>query len=238
MVDHRGQVIQFPGPELASIAERLARIRARIERAGGDPESIAIVAVTKGQPLEACRAAVSVGLSLLGENRVGEALGKMHQVPGATWHLIGHLQTNKVRHAGRFAMVQSVDSERLAEALARRFGAREIAALLEVNVSREPQKHGVLPEATVATAERVAGLVDLQGLMAIGPTAGDPGPAFAELRRLRDAAEQRLGRALPVLSMGMSEDLEAAVAAGSTMLRIGRALFGPRSSESQEGQVR
>jgi pyridoxal phosphate enzyme (YggS family) len=220
------------------LAERLAKVRARIERAGGDPDAIAIVAVTKGQPPEACRAAVSLGLSLLGENRVAEALGKMDQVPGATWHLIGHLQTNKVRYAGRFAMVQSLDSERLAEALARRFGAGKIVALLEVNVSREPQKHGVLPEAALATAERVAGLVELEGLMAIGPTAGDPEPAFAELRRLRDAAEQRLGRALPTLSMGMSEDLEAAVAAGSTMLRIGRALFGPRSSESQEARVR
>ncbi len=210
------------------VAANLAGVRARIERAGGDPDAISIVAVTKGQPVEACRAAVDAGLTVLGENRVQEALDKMDQVDGATWHLIGHLQTNKARHAGRFALVQSLDSLRLAEALAAR-GAR-VAALLEVNVSREPQKHGVAPEAAVATAEVVAGLVDLAGLMAMGPASGDPRPAFAQLRRLRDAAEQRLGRALPVLSMGMTDDLEPAVAEGTTMLRIGRALFGPRKA--------
>jgi uncharacterized pyridoxal phosphate-containing UPF0001 family protein len=150
----------------------------------------------------------------------------MDEVPRATWHLIGHLQTNKVRYAQRFALVQSLDSVHLAEALAARGGA---AALLEVNVSGEAQKHGVAPEDALEVAARVAGLVDLRGLMAMGPTTGDPRPAFAQLRRLRDEAEQRLGRPLPVLSMGMSDDLEAAVAEGSTMLRLGRALFGPRS---------
>jgi PLP dependent protein len=211
----------------SGIAANLARVRARIERAGGDPDAIAIVAVSKGQPPEACRAAVEAGLTVLGENRVQEALAKMDRVPGATWHLVGHLQSNKARHAGRFALVQSLDSVALAEALARR---GRVAALLEVNVSREPQKHGVAPERAVETAAAVASLVDLRGLMAIAPApaAGDPGPAFDELRRLRDESEQRLGRPLPVLSMGMSDDLEAAVAAGTTMVRIGRALFGPR----------
>jgi hypothetical protein len=210
----------------AGVAANLAAVRARIERAGGDPDAIAIVAVTKGQPAEACRAAVAAGLTVLGENRVQEALDKMDEVPGATWHLVGHLQTNKARHAGRFALVQSLDSVRLAEALARRGGPP--AVLLEVNVAREAQKHGVAPEAAVETAVAVAGLVDLRGLMAIGPTDGDPRPAFAELRRLRDEAEQRLGRRLPTLSMGMSGDLDAAVAEGTTMVRIGTALFGPR----------
>jgi len=204
----------------------LAVVRERVRRAGGDPDAIALVAVTKGQPVEACRAAVAAGLTVLGENRVQEALGKMDSVPGAEWHLVGHLQTNKARHAARFALVQSLDSVRLAEALAARGGA---AALLEVNVAREPQKHGVAPAGAVETAVRVAGLVDLRGLMAMGPAVGDPRPAFAELRRLRDEAEQRLGRPLPVLSMGMSDDLEAAVAEGTTMVRIGRALFGFRN---------
>lgn len=213
----------MPGGD--QVAANLAAVRARIARAGGDPDAIAIVAVSKGQPAAACRAAVAAGLTVLGENRVQEALDKMDEVDGATWHLVGHLQTNKARHAGRFALLQSLDSVRLAEALARHGRA---SALLEVNVSREPQKHGVAPEQAVATAEAVRGLVDLRGLMAIGPAAGDPRPAFAELRRLRDEAEQRLGAALPVLSMGMSEDLEAAVAEGTTMVRIGRALFGPR----------
>ncbi len=211
----------------AEVQERLAAVRARIERAGGEPNAITVVAVTKGQPVATCRAAVEAGLVVLGENRVQEALAKMDQVPGAVWHLIGHLQTNKARHAGRFALIQSLDSERLARALARQ--GRRLPALLEVNVSREARKHGVAPEEAVAVAERVRDLVDLQGLMAIGPAGTDPRPAFAELRRLRDAVEQRLGRPLPVLSMGMSDDLEAAVAEGSTMVRVGRALFGPRT---------
>jgi pyridoxal phosphate enzyme (YggS family) len=206
----------------AQIAANLAAVRARIERAGGDPEAIRVVAVTKGQPVEVCRAAVDVGLTVLGENRVQEALTKIDAVPGATWHLVGHLQTNKVRHAGRFALIQSLDSVHLAEALAARGGG---AVLLEVNVAREAQKSGVQPDDALATAGEVARLVDLRGLMALGPVGRDPGPAFAELRRLRDEAEQRLGRRLPVLSMGMSDDLEAAVAEGSTMVRIGRALF-------------
>lgn len=207
------------------IAANLAAVRDRIARAGGDPDAIAIVAVTKGQPLEVCRDAVATGLSVLGENRVQEALGKMEDVPGAVWHLIGHLQTNKLRHAHRFALIQSLDSVRLAEALAERGGAR---VLLEVNVAREAQKHGVVPEEAVATAARMDQLLQLLGLMAMGPADRNPRPAFAELRRLRDETQQRLGRELPILSMGMSDDLEAAVAEGSTMLRIGRALFGPR----------
>jgi pyridoxal phosphate enzyme (YggS family) len=204
------------------IAANLARIRARIQAAGGDPEGIEIVAATKNRSVEDCRAAVAAGLATLGENRVQEALTKMDGVPGAHWHLIGHLQTNKVRHVGRFELVQSLDSLRLAEAIAARGGA---AVLLEVNVTREPQKHGVEPEDAVSTAAGVAALLDLRGLMGMAPLGADPRPAFAELRRLRDQAEQRLGSALPILSMGMSEDFEAAVRAGSTMLRLGRVLF-------------
>ena len=209
-----------------AVAERLAGVRARIEAAGGDVDRIAIVAVTKTLPVEACRAAVEAGLTTLGENRVQEALDKMPALAGAEWHLIGHLQTNKARHAGRFAMVQSVDSERVAGAIARH--APGLPALLEVNVAREPEKTGVLPEDAVAVAERVAELLELRGVMGMGPREGDPRPAFAELRRLREAIEQRLGRALPVLSMGMSGDFEDAVREGSTMLRLGTVLLGPR----------
>ena len=212
-------------PGRPDLAANLADVRRRVEAAGGDSERLTIVAVTKGQPVEACLAAVELGLTLLGENRVQEALGKMDRVAGAEWHLVGHLQMNKVRHASRFALIQSVDSVRLARALAAH-GSPPV--LLEVNVSREEQKHGVAPEAAVESAREVGEMLDLRGLMAIGPAGRDPAPAFAELRRLRDEAEQRLGRALPVLSMGMSEDLEAAVREGSTMLRLGRALFGER----------
>jgi pyridoxal phosphate enzyme (YggS family) len=207
------------------VAENLATVRARIERAGGDPSAITIVAVTKGHPVEACRAAATAGLRVLGENRVQEALPKMDQMSDVEWHLIGHLQTNKARHAARFALVQSLDSMRLAEMLAGR-GAPPV--LLEVNVAREGAKHGVAPEEAVEVALQVAGILDLRGLMGMGPLGGDPRSAFAELRHLREGAEQRLGRALPILSMGMSGDFEAAVEEGSTMLRLGTVLFGPR----------
>jgi hypothetical protein len=168
-------------------------------------------------------------LHLLGENRVQEALTKMEEVTGpAQWHLIGHLQTNKVKQAaGRFALIQSVDSLRLAEAIARH--APNQAVLVEVNIAREPQRSGVAPDRALELAARVAGLLDLQGMMGMAPADGDPRPAFDELRRLHDDAEQRLGKGIPVLSMGMSGDFEAALAAGSTMLRLGQALFGPRA---------
>jgi PLP dependent protein len=150
-------------------------------------------------------------------------------VTGAQWHLIGHLQTNKVKQAaGRFALIQTVDSDRLAEAIARH--APSQAVLVEVNVAREPQKSGASPENALELIAMASRLLDLQGLMGMAPAEGDPAPAFSELRRLRDEAEQRIGKRLPVLSMGMSGDFEAALAAGSTMLRLGQALFGPRAT--------
>ena len=210
------------------VRERLASVRERIERAGREPNEVAIVAVTKGFGAEVCLQALEAGLHLLGENRVQEALEKMEAIPDAEWHLIGHLQTNKVRQAaGRFALIQSVDSVRLADALAR--SAPSQAVLVEVNVAREPQRSGVDPTLALDVIAGVAALLDVRGLMAMGPSEGDPSPAFVELRQLRDQAEQRLGARLPVLSMGMSGDFEAALAAGSTMLRLGQALFGPRS---------
>jgi PLP dependent protein len=215
------------GPLAATIAANLAAVRRRIERAGRDPDSITIVAVTKGHPADTCRAAIEAGLTVLGENRVQEALDKMDEVEApAQWHLIGHLQTNKARHAARFAMIQSVDSLRLAETLAAR--APHVPVLLEVNVSREPAKHGIAPEEALEAAARVAEMLPLRGLMGMGPLEGDPRPAFAELRGLRERARQRTGLALPVLSMGMSGDFELAAQEGSTMLRLGTVLVGPR----------
>ncbi|MDQ2944038.1 MAG: YggS family pyridoxal phosphate-dependent enzyme [Candidatus Dormibacteraeota bacterium] len=211
-----------------TVLERLAHVSARIAAAGRNPNEVAIVAVTKGFGVDACRDALAAGLHMLGENRVQEALPKMEQVIGAQWHLIGHLQTNKAKQAaGRFALIQSVDSTRLAEAIARH--APNQAVLVEVNVAREPQKSGIAPEEALELVANVSNLLDLHGLMAMGPTHGDPTSAFAELRRLRDEGEQRIGKRLPVLSMGMSGDFEAALAAGSTMLRLGQALFGPRA---------
>ncbi len=210
-----------------TVAENLASVRERIARTGRDPDEVAIVAVTKGFDVSVCREALDVGLHMLGENRVQEALNKIELLPDAEWHLIGHLQTNKARvAAGRFALIQSVDSVRVAEALARVNPSQRV--LVEVNVAREPQKSGADPDQALEVMAQAAVLADLQGLMAMGPSSGDPTPAFTELRTLRDEAQQRLGRALPILSMGMSGDFEAALAAGSTMLRLGQALFGPR----------
>ena len=210
-----------------SVAENLESVRKRIARTGRNPDEIAIVAVTKGFGPEVCREALDAGLKHLGENRVQEALAKMDQVIGAEWHLIGHLQTNKVRPAAnRFALIQSLDSTHLADALARINVEQKV--LVEVNVSREAQRTGVAPERAAELIDDVAERLDLQGLMAMGPSEGDPKPAFEELLTIRDAAEQRLGKALPILSMGMSGDFEVAAAAGSTMLRLGQVLFGPR----------
>lgn len=210
-----------------SVAANLAHVRERIARAGRDPDQVAIVGVTKGFDISICRDGLAAGLRMLGENRVHEALTKMELLPDAEWHLIGHLQSNKVRTAaGRFALIQSVDSVSLAQRIAREHPSQRV--LVEVNVTRETQKSGTDPGAALDVMAEVAKLLDLQGVMAMGPTSGDPTPAFAEARAIRDAAEQRLGRSLPVLSMGMSGDFEAALKAGSTMLRLGSVLFGPR----------
>jgi PLP dependent protein len=210
-----------------TVAENLRKIRAGIERAGRDPDDIAIVAVTKGFGPDVCRAALSAGLTILGENRVQEALAKMAEVEGATWHLIGHLQTNKVKvAANRFALIQTLDSMHLAEALARLGAVQQV--LVEVNVARELQKSGAAPEGAIELIAGASRLLEVKGLMAMGPSRGDPTPAFEELRQIRDQAQERLGKPLPILSMGMSGDYEQALRAGSTMLRLGTALFGPR----------
>jgi pyridoxal phosphate enzyme (YggS family) len=210
-----------------SVAANLASVRERIERAGTNPGEVDIVAVTKGFGPAVCREALHAGLRLFGENRVQDGIAKMPEVGDAEWHLIGHLQTNKVKPAvAHFAMIQTVDSVRLAEAIAAEDD--EIPVLVEVNVAREPQKTGVDPAEATKLIEQVGRLLNLQGLMAMGPSTGDPTHAYKELRHLRDDAQERLGKRLPILSMGMSADFEAAVRAGSTMVRLGQALFGPR----------
>jgi PLP dependent protein len=213
-----------------SVEANLASVRDRIERAGRNPGEVDIVAVTKGFGPAVVREALHAGMRLFGENRVQEGIAKMHEVGEAEWHLIGHLQTNKVAAAvAHFAMIQTVDSVRLAEAIAAEDD--EIPVLVEVNVAREPQKTGVDPAEAAEVIEKVGRLLNLQGLMAMGPSEGDPSHAFKELRHLRDDAQERLGKRLPILSMGMSADFEAAVKAGSTMVRLGQALFGPRPAQ-------
>jgi len=222
--------------ELAANLEVVRRtIAERAMRAGRDPASITLVAVTKTFPVARIREAIALGLTTLGENRVQEAVSKIDAIGtrDAAWHLIGHLQTNKAKLIeGRFAMVQSIDRVEVVEALDRRL-TRPLDVLIDVNVAEEPQKTGALPVDLPAIAQAVvaASQLRLRGLMTVAPMASDPEqvrPVFRRLRALRDETNQRLGMALPVLSMGMTDDYPIAVEEGATMLRLGRALFGPR----------
>ena len=207
------------------LAERLAAIRAAILEADRDPAEVAIVAVTKTRPLADCVDALAAGLNLLAENRVAEGLERIEQLPAARWHLIGHLQSNKVRlAAGRFDLIQSVDSVRLAALIAERAPRQRV--LLQVNISGETEKHGCLPAGTVESCRAISRLLPLVGLMGMAPLAGAPEPSFELLAGLRQEAQQATGLELPILSMGMSGDYPAALRAGSTMLRLGRVLFG------------
>jgi len=220
------------GANLQTVRQTIAR---SAERAGRDPHEVALVAVTKTFPVARIREALAVGLRILGENRVQEALPKIDEIGLANvdWHLIGHLQTNKVKFIeGRFRMVQSLDGVGLADALDRRLRS-PLDVLVEVNVAEEPQKTGVLPADLAAVAAAVNGAqhLRLRGLMTVAPMVPDPEavrPVFRRLRSLRDETTQQLGVALPVLSMGMTDDYAIAVEEGATMLRLGRALFGPR----------
>ena len=222
-----------------SLAANLRGVRQAIatsaERAGRDPGEVVLVAVTKTLPVERIREAIGLGLRQFGENRVQEALPKIEEIGPADldWHLIGHLQTNKIKFIeGRFRMVQSIDRAGLAEALDRRLQSA-LDVLVEVNVAEEPQKTGALPAElpAVAGAVNAAQHLRLRGLMTVAPMVQDPEAVrsvFRQLRTLRDATSQQLGEPLPVLSMGMTDDYAIAVEEGATMLRLGRALFGPR----------
>ena len=226
-------------PSVAEIAERAGVLRARLdaaaERAGRDPASVRIVAVTKTWPVEVAAAAVEAGLTALGENRVQEALPKLAALPAAEWHLIGRLQSNKARAAlSAFAWLHAVDSVALLrrlEGLAHDLGRRP-RVLLQVNVTGEPQKAGFDPS-TLAARDLAVALgdttaLDVVGLMTIARADADPRPAFVALRTLGDELRQRTGLPLPELSMGMSGDVEEAVEEGATLVRVGTALFGPR----------
>jgi len=223
-----------------ALPERLAAVRAEIARrqgAGRWTHPVTIVAVTKGFGLDAVQAALEVGLTELGENRVQEALPKIDDPVGrgASWHLIGHLQRNKAKLVpGRFVLVQSVDSLALAEELERRAAARGVTqrVLLQVNVAGEAQKSGCALDEAPALASAVARLrgLGLEGLMTLAPLTDDVDVqrrTFGGLRRLRDAMQED-GLWLPALSMGMSADYATAVEEGTTMIRLGTALFGPR----------
>jgi len=210
------------------------RIAAACARSLRDPLSVELVAVSKNVPVERVRELVALGHGLFGENRVQEALGKIQQVGGGTrWHLVGHLQRNKVRHAvGTFDLIHTVDDLDLAREVGRRASARGITQkiLVQVNLSREETKSGADEEGLIPllAAIREIDHLDLRGLMTIPPpvaSAPESRPWFARLRALRKEAEMRLDLRLPDLSMGMTDDFEVAVEEGATLVRVGRALF-------------
>ena len=208
-------------------------------RSGREPSRIRLVGVVKQVPAEVVKAAVALGLTDLGENRVQEAEGKIAAVGrhGVRWHMIGHLQRNKAAWAvDLFDLVHSVDGIELAEALSRRAVAagRTLPVLIEVNVTGEASKFGVTPERLEPLLVRMKALPGLEpeGLMTVGRVverAEEARPAFAALRGLRDRVARATGVELPELSMGMSADFEVAVEEGATLVRVGSAIFGSRT---------
>jgi pyridoxal phosphate enzyme (YggS family) len=243
--------VEVDGATPGSVEGRLARVRKRIAaacgRVGRDPAGVRLVAVTKRIPLADVVAACTAGQWDLGENRIQDALARIQELPPrlaaagldparVRWHFIGHLQTNKAGKAiGPFQLLHALDSQHLAERLEDRAAAagRIQPVLLEVNVSREPQKHGCDPEVAVELARDVAprAHLDLQGLMTMAryeAPAAELRETFAGLRRLVERARDATGLPLPELSMGMSDDFEIAVEEGATLVRVGTAIFGPR----------
>ena len=231
-------------PELIRdrVAAVMGRLRAAADGAGRDPDGFRLVAVTKGFEVAAVRAARTAGLTVFGENRVQEAASKVEAVPDVEWHMIGRLQSNKVRHAlGLFQAIHSVESLELLqriERIAHDDGHRP-RLLLQVDTSAAGGRVGFAAERFAeqvrdARSELVRTLRELLaasvvGLMTMAPTdQTSPRQHFAALRDLRDELQATAGMALPELSMGMTADADAAVAEGATLVRVGTAIFGPR----------
>ncbi len=222
-------------------AERVKRIVNRVEaacaRVGRNPAEVTLMAVTKTHPAEAADFAARAGIKCVGENRVQEALEKMGETDAAVrWELIGHLQSNKAKAAARsFGRIQSVDSVKLVRLLDRYAGEadRVLPVLLQVNAGADPAKFGAESGEAAALLEAAleARNLRVEGLMTIAPLSEDREVArrtFARLRDLRDELAAKFDVSLPELSMGMTGDLEEAVEEGSTLVRVGTALFGKR----------
>lgn len=222
-------------PDISSNTERVReRIARACDRAGRDPNSVEVVAVSKTHPGESIRAAYDAGLRVFGENYAQELVDKaaaLRDLPGLRWRFIGHLQRNKIKLVERArASVDTVDSIRLAEALSARARASEhtTEVLIQVNVGDEAQKSGCKPQELSPLVEGVRRLdgIALRGLMTVAPHFDDPEdarPCFSMLRRLAET------HGLETLSMGMTHDLDQAIVEGATMVRVGTALFGPRN---------
>ena len=222
---------------MATIADNLQAIRARIERSARavrrDPAEVTLLAVSKGHALARIEEARAAGQGAFGENYVQEALEKMNALKGLEWHLIGPLQSNKTRVAAeRFAWVQTLASEKIARRLSEQRPAElgALNVLIQVNVSGEASKAGVAPQQVLLLAEKISSLKNLRlrGLMAI-PEPGADRSRFHEARILFEELKGRF--AFDTLSMGMSEDMEAAIAERATLVRIGTAIFGARKKE-------
>lgn len=232
--------------EYSYISENIRAVRERIERAarraGRDPGEITLMAVSKTKPVEAIRAAFACGVTLIGENRVQELAEKLPllDMNGRSAHLIGHLQTNKVKYiADKVDMIQSLDSLRLAQEIERQAqrAGRRLPVLVEVNIGREDAKSGVAPEDAESFAEAAAAFphLEIQGLMAVPPVpeGGDvekTRPYFTQMRKLfiDIARKKRDNINMHILSLGMSADFEVAIEEGSTLVRVGTSIFGKR----------
>ncbi|NQT30272.1 MAG: YggS family pyridoxal phosphate-dependent enzyme [Candidatus Saganbacteria bacterium] len=229
---------------MPDIKANLEAIRQRIsiaaQKSGRNPEEIKLIAVTKTVPVELIEQAIQAGIVDIGENRVQEAKPKIEALkqkyPNVTWHMLGHLQRNKVRQAlDLFAIIQSVDSERLAKEIEHRLRPEGTQILVEVNTSKEATKYGLPPDSVVDFLKKISnfGNINVRGLMTIGPLADDPEAARPSFIRLRKLSEEIRKLDLPnvsiaYLSMGMTDDFEIAISEGSNMVRIGRAIFGER----------
>ena len=222
---------------IETLRANLARIREEIEvaagRAGRSASEITLVAVTKYVGRPEVEALADLGVTAFGENRVQGSEEKSCRREGVSWHMIGHLQRNKVRKALQiFDWIESIDSLRLARKIeeeAAKIDAR-IPVLLEVNISEESAKTGLPPEEAIPLSRKLASLshLDLRGLMGMAPLSDDPEasrPPFQMIRRLREEAREATGLDLPDLSCGMSQDFSVAIEEGATLVRIGRALY-------------
>jgi pyridoxal phosphate enzyme (YggS family) len=220
------------------IRDRLDAVRDRIaealRRAGRPAAGCRLVLASKTQPASALRAAYRAGAREFGENYVQEGVSKQAELKGlegVTWHLIGHLQTNKARLAlAHFDLIQTLDSARLAKTLTQGRPERPPQVLIEINLGGETSKSGVALEEAEPLLEAVRAQVDVKGLMTIPPATDPPGARayFARLRILRDHIAAATGLELSELSMGMTDDYTEAIAEGATIVRVGRAVFGER----------
>jgi hypothetical protein len=228
----------------AALRARLAEVRARIARAAGrsgrNPASIRLIAVSKTFPTEYVRAAADAGQIDFGENKVQEALLKMDQTSdlAVRWHLIGHLQSNKAKKAGRFDVVHSIDGAVLVQRLdeAARAAGRRLDLLVQVDIAGEATKHGAREDELKAIFDAAGSARSCRvvGLMTLPPAADDPEAARPHFRALRDVRDRLIARGvdasmLQEMSMGMSHDFEVAIEEGATLVRVGTAIFGGRT---------